>query len=190
MKLKVGGYYKDSTGKKCGPIRYCGPDIDWKPRYAYKGSGGALTEDGLNSGYGFDLVSEWVDEGKPLSELNPQEGDVFMSRRGGFYTYRDGEIDNWSISVSNDWWTVISRANTPVKPVLFKDMSDAEQGALLLAQHRGETIEVSCGGGWCKVGKPVWSSDTFYRIAPTRITGTVELTNGEPDFTTWEKSDD
>ena len=38
-----------------------------------------------------------------------------------------------------------------------------------------------------------WEDITAYLVhsyPPKRISGTVELKNGEPDFTTWEKDDD
>ena len=79
------------------------------------------------------------------------------------------------------------------EPKPFGELSDAEQGALLLANRRVEKIEFwsKISLTWMKLGIYYSLVDTaIYRIAPTRITGTVELINGEPDFTTWEKSND
>ncbi len=64
-----------------------------------------------------------------------------------------------------DWRiaTIISRANTPK---LWRDMSDAEKGALLLAEHEGKVIEVYDNGKWVKRSFPVWAYEAAYRIRP------------------------
>jgi hypothetical protein len=79
------------------------------------------------------------------------------------------------------------------EPKPFGELSDADKGALLLANQRGEKIEFwsNISLKWLQQRLNYCLVDpTIYRIAPTRITGTVELINGEPDFTTWEKTDD
>jgi hypothetical protein len=133
MELKVGQYYKDADGNKCGPMRKR-TDVRW----VYDGSTDLFFINGSSCFPGTpNLVSEWI-EPKPFGEL-----------------------------------------------------SDVEQGALLLAKHRGEKIEFWNELSWKWLpSNHLKRDDTIYRIAPTRITGTVELINGEPDFTTWEKSDD
>jgi hypothetical protein len=56
------------------------------------------------------------------------------------------------------------------EPVLFKDMTDAEQGALLLAKHRGEAIYYLLYGlpdnGWKKYENQTFDPRHAYRVAP------------------------
>lgn len=64
-----------------------------------------------------------------------------------------------------------------IHPPLFYDLSDAEQGALLLAKHRGLTIEfwdevgkwvkADDANKWVKADDAKWHNITAYRIAPT-----------------------
>lgn len=62
---------------------------------------------------------------------------------------------------------IISRASD--KPKLWRDMTDAEKGALLLAAHDGRVIEYYSHyvPKWdvCS-GKPIWSDGYAYRIKP------------------------
>ena len=190
MKLKFGAYYKDAACKKVGPIRSCAHLFD------YHGSHGLFTYKGISvEMLDPDLVSEWVDEVEEkrqrLADLHPQEGDVFRSWLGNTYTVEDGMLTNIHVSsLFADEWTLVSRVNTPTEPVLFKDMYDSEQGALLLAHQRGAKIECSLDGDTWSKARPSWDEGLCYRVASTRIKGTVELINGEPDFNTWEKTDD
>lgn len=48
----------------------------------------------------------------------------------------------------------------------WKDMTDAEKGALLLAHLEGKVIESynETFGIWCIAGEPKWRNDTAYRI--------------------------
>jgi hypothetical protein len=59
------------------------------------------------------------------------------------------------------------------QPKLWKDMTDAEKGALLLADQRGEEIQgtVPNGGGhnwvsWTECQRPCWDDGTAYRVKP------------------------
>jgi hypothetical protein len=137
MLLKVGQYYKDACGNKCGPMRKR-TDVRW----VYDGSNDIFFINGSSCFPGTpNLVSEWIE---PKAEPRP-----------------------------------------------FGELSDAEQGALLLADYHRKRIEFFSRSSmvWM-VNMGTFHRATKYRITPTRITGTVELINGEPDFTTWEKSDD
>jgi len=54
------------------------------------------------------------------------------------------------------------------EPVLFKDMTDAEQGALLMAKHRGEAIQrFGDMGDWLRCN-PTFNPDSAYRVAPPK----------------------
>ena len=54
------------------------------------------------------------------------------------------------------------------------EMSDDEQGELLLAHHRGEVIEVLKVVGWVNA-RPDWSSDCRYRVKPKTATFEVDM---------------
>lgn len=78
-------------------------------------------------------------------------------------------------------------------PKLWRDMSDEEKGALLLANHRGETIQASPAVGptagpvsWRTVGCPVWDDDSYYRVKPERAPVAVcaDLYDSMSDFIT------
>ena len=52
---------------------------------------------------------------------------------------------------------------------MWKDMTDCEKGALLLAHQRGETIEYlsNVKGRWClTAGNPDWFDTDTYRVKP------------------------
>ena len=75
-------------------------------------------------------------------------------------------------------------------PQQFGDLTDADKGALLLAQHQGKVIqEFNIHDVWGDLGQfshPL-SKYGIYRVKPDRITGTVEVVDGKPDFNTWEE---
>ena len=52
-------------------------------------------------------------------------------------------------------------------PPIFRDLTDAEQGALLLAFHRGQKIEAFLGSEWRDCKAPGFYEIAAYRIAPT-----------------------
>ena len=53
------------------------------------------------------------------------------------------------------------------QPKLWREMSDAEKGALLLAHHQGEAIQLRHkGGGWFEVEEPAFASTLAYRVKP------------------------
>lgn len=60
------------------------------------------------------------------------------------------------------------------------EMSDEEQGALLLAHHRGEVIYRWCGDAWCS-DLTLWLDDRCYRVRPKTLTGETYLTALETD---------
>ena len=83
-------------------------------------------------------------------------------------------------------------------PKLWRDMTDQEKGALLLAAHEGKEIEYRSefsSGVMCKV--PVWYDNVAYRIKPEPVVetvalcwkkglavgqvGTIDLIDGKPD---------
>ncbi len=95
-------------------------------------------------------------------------------------------------------WTNEGRNNTFMKdpldlfevhdtaPLLFGDLCDADKGALLLALHEGDEVQMLTYCWQVKTPNTVFNDDVAYRIAPTRIAGTVEVdADGQPDFETW-----
>ena len=65
-------------------------------------------------------------------------------------------------------------------PKLMRDMTDAEQGALLLAHHRGKKIQVFLDGipKWDRTSRPTWKPDLAYRVEPEPQRETVKLRAG------------
>lgn len=62
--------------------------------------------------------------------------------------------------------TMLFRIVSRATPKTWGEMTDEEQGALLLADHRGEVVEVWGGNGWwspCSVGRYQGSA---YRVRP------------------------
>ena len=201
MELKKGMYCMDVNGAKQGPMRWEEDDPNWD----YYGSEGYFSADGMSSaGRDLDLIAEWVEENNGpdlLCELGLAEGDVVQLYDLEHDTVKmiDGYL---CVDVSRvegsvrPHWTVISRAAqtapepaTP-EPAKFGKLSDADQGALLLAKNRGFRIEYWCRGffEWMEKGDSVFYNDIAYRIAPPRVTGTVEIIHGKPDFTTWKET--
>ena len=139
-----------------------------------------------------------------LKELNVKPGDMVEYADGKHYTVSCGQhlIMSCGKEISYDYWdsgkgfTLISRATDT--QTLWCDMTPEEKGALLLAHHEGEEIEVM-GSKWVTTNKPVFHGAYAYRIKPepkiktvalcyrqdvgqvkNRI-GTINLIDGEPD---------
>lgn len=116
-----------------------------------------------------------------LRELDVKPGDVVKLVCGGKYTigenpYKEhGEVKTVK-GFLYDWREakVISRASD--KPKLWRDMTDAEKGALLLAHHEGKVIECMVHGGmtWHK-SDCSWYGNHAYRIRPEPKVETVAI---------------
>jgi len=61
------------------------------------------------------------------------------------------------------------------EPKLWRDMTDAEKGALLLAHHEGKDIEAWLYGDKWKVSPPEWDQHNAYRTKPEPKRETVAL---------------
>ena len=84
------------------------------------------------------------------------------------------EEENIKFQMANTAWDQetatrkVAEAQAATEPVLFKDMTDAEQGALLLAKHRGEAIQrFGDMGDWLRCN-PTFNPDSAYRVAPPK----------------------
>ena len=75
---------------------------------------------------------------------------------------------------------IISRADTPK---LWRDMTDAEKGALLLAFHNDKKcLEIWRNGEWVDCGYSTWKGDTAYRVRPEPKVEVVEFTDKHISF--------
>ena len=109
-----------------------------------------------------------------LKEFDVKPGDVveYMWHTG---EWKRGTVDVFGIVQMDDGgrqnpqysadpnWRIISRASET--PKLWRDMTDAEKGALLLADHDGKVIEWKCGDTWFGM-KPSWVDYIAYRVRP------------------------
>lgn len=58
---------------------------------------------------------------------------------------------------------------TQEKPTIWKNMTDAEKGTLLLAKYRREIIQKWCEiNGWWDCANPAFLHDAAYRVAPKK----------------------
>lgn len=87
------------------------------------------------------------------------------------------------------------------EPKVWGELTDAEKGALLLAHHRGETIQfIPYDGATWKFCIPQWADNKPYRVKPEpevktvsvscyvsvgarEHVGTIDLIDGKPDLT-------
>lgn len=137
-----------------------------------------------------------------LKELNVKPGDVVEHWiDGDKYTVApnkcminpDGFIDRYRCWDTCSNFRIISRA-TP-EPKLWRDMADAEKGALLLAHHEGKVIEYFIDDcGWMKCHDPDWNNNSAHRIRPEpnlvtvplrvdfKKVGTIDLVDGKPNL--------
>jgi hypothetical protein len=124
-----------------------------------------------------------------LKELNVKPGDVVRHKDDSTYEVRlrngapylwwiteYGDTPSqkgWGVSVDSSFqeYRIISRA--PETPKLWRDMTGQEKGALLLAAHEGNVIEV-WHGKWLKV-LSLWGEDRAYRIRPEPKRETVRV---------------
>jgi hypothetical protein len=125
------------------------------------------------------------EEYKTLRELNVRPGDVVQCCTGFSCIVASTESfvmkDQYGIRwvMNNSGWRIISRATRDDtagdKPVLWRDMTDAEKGALLLAAYRGEVIDVWAAGVWCQKSHDGWDNQYAYHVRPETKIETVTL---------------
>jgi len=74
-----------------------------------------------------------------------------------------------------DRWNATQRAPDDT-PKLWRDMTDEEKGALLLACHNGKVIEYWDGIAWRRLNWfPSWDDDISYRVKPEPVREVVGL---------------
>ena len=141
-------------------------------------------------------------EGKTLKELNVKPGDVVEATAWGYgKPFEDHDTkhyagklwmiyekhpkgycgmcaiydDGYARYNENMLFRIISRASDT--PKLWRDMTDEEKGALLLAHHEGKVIESHHGDMWRHSITPAWFGDSAYRVKPEPNTQVVHLMN-------------
>jgi hypothetical protein len=76
------------------------------------------------------------------------------------------------------------------QPKIWRDMTPAEKGALLLAYHEGKAIELQIDeGDWVKV-LPSWTPYAAYRVKPEPTVETVAMHGGKYSYTLWNFEND
>ncbi|MBQ2263226.1 MAG: hypothetical protein II336_17930 [Loktanella sp.] len=119
-------------------------------------------------------------EGRTLKELNVQPGDVVECIKSGsdFVVGKEYRLDDRNcihgcpVSYYNvSLFRIVSRASDakPDTPVLWKDMSDAQVGALVKAQMAGKDIQVWVNARWIEKMHGGWIKDYAYRIKPAPV---------------------
>lgn len=220
MKIEVGKEYELNNGD----IVECTGTSEYGAKYGYGPfilGGTYYHEDGRFSSAGLDYsrsVKREHIEGKTLQELDVKAGDVVRFVRfvgcadrfgkyksyigttstvndyGGTHMHSDGS-QGWSSECKHKFELVLQKKP---QPTLWRDMTDAEKGALLLAKFEGRDVDVWSDGLWCKT-TPLFLDTYAYHIKPepkietvalcyrrdvgnvkNRI-GTINLVDGTPD---------
>lgn len=106
-----------------------------------------------------------------LFEITDDDGRVIIIRRSG------------SSRLHGRDWTVIEEPDTPKT---WREMTDAEKGALLLAHHEGKAIESKFpkAANWLPAGTPAWVNGGCYRIKPEPVVGEVALNGADYNVAT------
>jgi len=130
-----------------------------------------------------------------LKELNVKPGDVVENQKGNnqYTITEDMRVGGCPVKYAVDQYRIISRA--PDTPKLWRDMTDAEKGPLLLAFYNDKkSLEIWRNGEWVFCIYPYWRGGIAYRVKPEpkRVTvplmadfkeiGTIDLVDGKPDF--------
>jgi hypothetical protein len=135
-----------------------------------------------------------------LKELNVKPGDVVeycgvdkytISKKPNHLIGEYGKVIDYSFHWNTcKEFRIVSRATE--NPKLWRDMTDAEKGALLLAWHRREEIEMLfCSGEWVTV-TPQWAPNRAYRIRPepNREKVTLRYNQSLLRYSIWMTPDD
>jgi len=177
MKLEVGKKYRLNNGEEhvCEERNVDGFEI---MGFFYNSRGVFLGQD---ADYPLSVACEVTDDQyKPLKDFAPfKAGERFRDEVGDVLTIcADCETFAWTKINGEDFPVSVASygiGTTPVTPLdrdedtfkLWRDMTDAEKGALLLAHHEGKVIERShTGGQWQGVKYLQWHDDIAYRVSP------------------------
>ena len=125
-----------------------------------------------------------------LAELDVKPGDVVRH-----VVYWDGRIDvlqghliiNAALGISKSGvvifgpetgstFRIISRAEHTAEPTVFGELTDAEKGALLLANHGGQGVQAHINGRLLDVDMySILADDVAYRVKPKPVVETVVM---------------
>jgi len=128
----------------------------------------------------YEVLEDDVQVGT-LAELDVKAGDVVEfvewhdnpSDAGSFaygkrYTVKDDKIDSgrgFFLIDTPNIFRIVSRATDT--PKTFGELTDAEQAALLLAHHRGISLQMLIGDDWFDPDG-IFSVNLAYRVAPPK----------------------
>ena len=94
----------------------------------------------------------------------------------GEYELKGEKYGEGIFSHNDPSFRIISRANTPK---LWRDMTQEEKGALLLADHEGKVIECRNetwdNDYWTIITNPSWHESNAYRVRPEPKVETVTI---------------
>lgn len=154
MKIEAGKYYRTRDGRKVGPMRaFCGKDFDIDDERNPHGdevNDSWWRASGKRGAYYEDSNLDLIAEWTEDDDLNA----ICDERQGGPFVRASGSPKTWG------------------------KMTDEEQGALLLARHRGKDIQYWCeyNNDWLFVlPRFVWFPDVAYRVQPKPMRKTVTL---------------
>jgi len=181
MKLEVGKKYRLNNGEErvCEERNVDGFEI---MGFFYNSRGVFLGQD---ADYPLSVACEVKDDQyKPLRDFAPfKAGERFRDDEGDvLQIFEDCEYYDWielggaataprlpvrAFSAHNSVRRVTPLDREDDTPKIWRDMTDAEKGALLLAHHEGKVIERShTSGQWQGVEYPRWHDDIAYRVSP------------------------
>lgn len=105
--------------------------------------------------------------------------------------HQDGRFGSMGLDYTHSVKRVLGQGfGADDSPTIWRDMTDAEKGALLLADHEGKAIEfknIPVSTEWMIAG-PKWSSWCSYRIKPDQVREVVVLRGndfGKDNSTHW-----
>lgn len=201
VKIEAGKYYRTRYGPAVGPMVELEPG-GYDPEWAFTDGDTLWRLDGTeNEVIGrescYDLIAECTEipETGKLSNINARPGDIveLVMAYGSFhpeYTDRyrgkkliindEGGVDPYE-GGAQIWgggnlhhFRIISRASDT--PKTWGEMTNAEKGELLLADHEGRTIQLwHTRGGWVDSVEFGAVEDIAYRIKPKPVRETVTL---------------
>jgi hypothetical protein len=144
----------------------------------------------------YGRTRDWQRQGPAVYNKKAEDWSKWSLGDKGYYS--DGR---WSVCSPNDPSDIIAKwTDAPAEPVLWRDMTPEQKGALLLAHQEGKVIEVKevHQSNWSRNDYPEWWREFAYRVRPepkreTRPLyyggqfvpivqiGTIDLIDGKPD---------